>query len=120
MKSRICIFIFSIFVSSSLFSQNAANNPFLGIWFAETEDGRFVQIFTDGIIVQLSEGSDTAQIFEYTISGNSLITDGQDITFTIMDNNRIILELNDASILLIRQTNIAIKEKIEDFLNEIF
>ena len=105
MKNKIIVSIslLLLLVSYDAFAQNTrVNDPFFGIWFVENDGTKFLQVYIDGIIIQLADESSITEIYNYTISGNRLIIeDGkQEFIFIVLNQNIIILECDGEAMLL--------------------
>ena len=118
-KKYILICFFAFFMSFGVFAQSIrANDPFLGIWFAEADGTKFIHIYIDGIIVQLNNEDSETEIFNYRISGNELIVDNDEpVEFIVVNQNRIILEAEGITILLARQSGENMRQLIENYLS---
>jgi hypothetical protein len=120
-KFNFLVVIFGLGMALNLFPQDNLNNdPFLGVWFSETD--KLVQIYINGMVIQIAEiseeGSMDEEIFKYAISGDSLIiNDEAEYKFIVVDDSRIILELDDFSILLVKQNGTDIIKRIKNFLD---
>jgi hypothetical protein len=102
----------------NLFPQDVLNeDPFLGVWFIEFEGDKIVHIYKDGIITRINPDMEEIN-FEYKISGDLLIINNgeEEFEFILVDKGRIILKNEDISALLVKQDDIDIKQKIENFL----
>jgi hypothetical protein len=108
-KTFVTFVIFTFLMVVTVFPQNTTKeDPLEGVWFSQLNGNEYVFIFLDGVnIIFHNDSSDTTNfhINYYTISGNKMIGDyGFEYNFTIVDENRIILEI-DGTYLLIRQNH---------------
>ncbi|MCL2557717.1 MAG: hypothetical protein FWE09_04495 [Treponema sp.] len=107
MKKKVALLALALglLTAALAFGQSAAReNQFEGVWVAQEGADTYLIIFLDGLCVWIYDDYDV-EVIPYRVSGDSLLLDGDPFVFTVVSNNRILLEDDLGVIVLDRQTS---------------